>query len=63
MDRFLPLLHRWKAAQYPDNQEAISNSPLVNYSERNLFEFVRLAGFVSVHLELHIDLQPSIIPS
>jgi arsenite methyltransferase len=60
-DRFLPLLHRWKAAQYPDTHEQISNNPLVNYSERNLFEFVRLAGFVGIHLELHIDLLPSII--
>lgn len=62
-DGFLPLLHRWKAAQYPDSQEQISNNPLVNYSERNLFEFVRLAGFVDIHLELHIDLLPSVIPS
>jgi arsenite methyltransferase len=62
-DRFLPLLHRWKAAQYPDSQEQISNNPLVNYSERNLFDFVRLAGFVNIHLELHIDLLPSIIRS
>jgi arsenite methyltransferase len=62
-DRFLPLLHRWKAAQYPDSHEKISSNPLVNYSERNLFEFVRLAGFVGIHLELHIDLLPSIIQS
>lgn len=62
-DRFLPLLHRWKAAQYPDTLEKIANSPLVNYSERNLFEFVRGVGFVDIHLELHIDLLPSIIRS
>jgi arsenite methyltransferase len=62
-DRFLPLLHRWKAAQYPDSQQQISNNPLVNYSERTLFEFVRQAGFVGIHLELHIDLLPSIFPS
>jgi arsenite methyltransferase len=60
-DPFLPLLHRWKAAQYPDTLEAIAKNPLVNYSERNLFEFVRIAGFVDIHLELHIDLsRPSI---
>lgn len=62
-DRFLPLLHRWKAAQYPDTHEKIANSPITNYSERNLFEFVRLAGFVDIHLQLHIDLLPSIINS
>jgi arsenite methyltransferase len=62
-DRFLPLLHRWKAAQYPDTLEKIACNPLVNYSERNLFDFVRGAEFVDIHLELHIDLLPSIIPS
>jgi arsenite methyltransferase len=62
-DRFMHLLHRWKAAQYPDTHEKIAASPLVNYSERNLFEFVRHCGFVDVHLELHIDMSPSIITS
>jgi arsenite methyltransferase len=62
-DRFLPLLHRWKAAQYPDTQEKIASNPLVNYSERNLFDFVRGAEFVDIHLELHIDMLPSIIRS
>ena len=42
-DRFLPLLHRWKAAQYPDTPERIAKSPIANYSERNLFDFVRTA--------------------
>jgi hypothetical protein len=62
-DRFLPLPHRLKAAQYPDTQEKIANSPIANYSERNLFEFARTAGFTDIHLELHIDLLPSIIRS
>ena len=62
-DRFLPLLHRWKAAQYPDTNEKIANSPIANYSERNLFEFVRSAGFLQIHLELHIDMLPSIVTS
>jgi arsenite methyltransferase len=62
-DRFLPLLHRWKAAQYPDTNEKIANSPIANYSERNLFEYVRLSGFIEIHLELHIDMLPSIITS
>jgi ubiquinone/menaquinone biosynthesis C-methylase UbiE len=62
-DRFLPLLHRWKAAQYPDTQEKIANSPIANWSERNLFDFVRLSGFVEIHLELHIDMMPSIVNS
>jgi arsenite methyltransferase len=62
-DRFLPLLHRWKAAQFPDSPEAILGSPIANYSERNLFDFARTAGFSDIHLELHIDMQPSIIRS
>ena len=62
-DRFLPLLQRWKSAQYPDTHEKIASSPIANYSERNLFEFVRRAGFRDIHLELHIDMQPSIIRS
>jgi arsenite methyltransferase len=63
LDRFLPLLHRWKAAQYPDTHEKIAKNPIANYSERNLFEFVRVAGFVEIHLELHIDMRPSVIRS
>lgn len=62
-DRILPLLHRWKAAHFPDTPEAIATSPIANYSERNLFDFVRAAGFSDIHLELHIDMQPSIIRS
>jgi arsenite methyltransferase len=39
------------------------NSPIANYSERNLFEFVRRSGFAEIHLELHIDMLPSILTS
>jgi hypothetical protein len=59
----LPLLHRWKSAQYPDTQENIASSPIANYSERNLFQFARSSGFVDIHLELHLDLRPSLIRS
>ena len=62
-DRFLPLLHRWKAAQYPDTPEKIAKSPIANYSERNLFDFVRTCGFAEIHLELHIEMLPSILRS
>jgi arsenite methyltransferase len=62
-DPFLPLLHRWKSAQYPDTQEKIASSPIANYSERTLFEVVRASGFVDIHLELHLDLLPSVIRS
>lgn len=53
------LLHRWKAAQYPDTQEKIRLSSLANYCERDLIRFAQSAGFVDLHLELHIDVVPS----
>jgi arsenite methyltransferase len=58
---FLALLQRWKAAQFPATQEQIGKSPLTNYSERDLVSLAREAGFVDIHLELHIDERPSSI--
>lgn len=55
------LLHRWKAAQFPDTEEKIRLSAIANYSERDLIRFAQVAGFIDVHLELHIDLVPSIV--
>jgi SAM-dependent methyltransferase len=60
---FMTLLHRWKAAQYPDTEEKILSSPIANYSERDLIQFAKLAGFPEVHLELHIDTFPSPVRS
>jgi arsenite methyltransferase len=60
---FLPLMHRWKAAQFPDTVEKVANSPIANYSERDLLRFVQESGFAAIHLELHIDVMPSIITS
>jgi ubiquinone/menaquinone biosynthesis C-methylase UbiE len=57
-DRFTVLLHRWKAAQYPDTAELCAQSPIVNYSERDLFNFIQAAGFDTIHVELHIDVLP-----
>ncbi len=62
-DRFQPLLHKWKAAQFPDTHQKIAASPLANFSERTLFELIRVAGFAQIHLELHVDLCPSEITS
>ena len=58
-DRFFPLLHRWKASQFPDTEEARSKSPIANYSERDLVNMARQAGFAEIHLQLHIDVVPS----
>jgi ubiquinone/menaquinone biosynthesis C-methylase UbiE len=62
-DLFLPLLYRWKSAQFPDTLEKLAASPIANFSERTLFESIRACGFTNIHLELHMDLRPSIIPS
>jgi ubiquinone/menaquinone biosynthesis C-methylase UbiE len=62
-DRFLRLLHRWRAAQFPDSAEAYAQNPLVNFSERDLVNFASAAGFTEIHLELHIDLMPSPVTS
>jgi len=62
-DRFFTLLHRWKSAQFPDTEEACAQSPLVNYSERDFLNWVRVAGFTEIHLQLHIDVTPSLITS
>jgi arsenite methyltransferase len=62
-DRFLTLMHRWKAAQFPDTEEQCAKSPIVNYSERDLLNFVHGAGFTDIHLQLNIDVTPSPITS
>ena len=62
-DLGLALLHRWKACQFPDTPEKIANSPIANYSERDLMRIAVGEGFTEIHLELHIDVLPSIIRS
>lgn len=58
-DRYQQLLYRWKAAQFPDTQEKMAASAIANYSERTLVELTRAAGFVQIHMELHIDVLPA----
>ena len=61
--RYMGLVHRWKAAQYPHTMEQIAASPLTNYSERDLFLMAGEAGFAAVHVELHLDsVQRAIVP-
>ena len=57
------LIRRWKAAQYPSTAEEIDGNPLTNFTERDLFEMCRLAGFHEIQLELHIKDRPSSIKS
>lgn len=63
VSQLMTLLHRWKSAQYPDTEEKIRLCPFANYSERDLIRFAQNAGFANLHLELHIDIGPSILRS
>ncbi len=62
-NRFLPLLHRWKAAQFPDTEDRMALNPIANYSERDLARFVHGSGFAEIHLAFHMDIIPSLITS
>jgi ubiquinone/menaquinone biosynthesis C-methylase UbiE len=62
-DNFFHLLHRWKAAQFPDTEDEISASPIANYSERDLVRFALDAGFAEIHMEFHIDVRPAAVTS
>jgi SAM-dependent methyltransferase len=57
------LIHRWKAAQFPDSPQGMAANPISNFSERTLFESIRAAGFARPHMELHIDMYPSRVTS
>jgi arsenite methyltransferase len=51
-DRFLSLVHRWKAAQFPDTLEKLAESPIANYSDQDLLASVVNSGFVEIDMEL-----------
>ncbi|HQT46544.1 MAG: hypothetical protein B7X08_03975 [Acidocella sp. 20-63-7] len=57
----LALLHRWKAAQFPDTEAAIAANPITAYGERDLLRLAQQVGFEQLHLELHIEVQPSTV--
>jgi arsenite methyltransferase len=59
----IPLLHRWKAAQFPDTAEKISKSPITNYSERDLVRLAQESGFSEIHVEFHVDVSPHVVTS
>lgn len=39
----------------------MTQSPIANYSERDLAGFVYGSGFAEIHLEFHMDIIPSLI--
>ncbi len=49
------LMCKWKGAQLPIAEADIAASPLTSFSERELLSLAQAAGFVGLHLELHID--------
>jgi SAM-dependent methyltransferase len=53
--RPLELVQRVRAAQFPATLEAIQAASLTNYNERDLLRLCEAAGFVDLHLRLHID--------
>ncbi|MGH8144024.1 MAG: class I SAM-dependent methyltransferase [Steroidobacteraceae bacterium] len=64
LNPFMRLLHRWRAAQFPDSDEGIRNFPLTSFSERDLIRHAHTAGFSKLHLEFHIDMEPpAAVPS
>jgi hypothetical protein len=57
------LVHRLKAAQFPDTPAGIAASPLTNFNERTLFLMLRNAGYFPIHSQLHMDLVASAMTS
>jgi ubiquinone/menaquinone biosynthesis C-methylase UbiE len=55
-EKLLPLIQRWKAAQFPSTEAAIAATPITNFTERDLVRFAAKAGFTEIHLQLHIDM-------
>lgn len=53
-DRLLPLLHRWKAAQYPDTLERLETTPYTNFSQTDLLQHAQQAGFADLDLHLQV---------
>jgi arsenite methyltransferase len=56
----LRLVSRYRSAQFPATHQNVMRNPMTNYNERDLFRFARDAGFINIHLELHLDLRPSL---
>lgn len=61
-DKLLPLLQRWKSAQFPVSEAAINATAHTNYTERDLFRFAAKAGFSEIHLQLHLDMTTTSSP-
>jgi len=49
-EKFLPLLYRWKAAQFPDTEAKMAANPLTNYAAEDLRAFAEAAAFGAITL-------------
>ena len=56
---YLKLLQRLRANQLPSDLQGIRSKPVTEFSERDLVQLFRAAGFANIHMELHIDVKPS----
>ena len=50
-EKFLPLLYRWKSAQFPDTEAKMAANPLTNYTGEDLRRLAQDAGFETINLE------------
>jgi arsenite methyltransferase len=57
---YAEFVHRFRSAQLPDSLEAIRADSVTNYNERDLLRLFETAGFVNIHLRLHIDSVPAL---
>ncbi len=57
-NRAAELFLRWKSAQLPSTSAEINQNPLTNFDEHDLVSLFEAAGFVDLHLELHLDVRP-----
>jgi ubiquinone/menaquinone biosynthesis C-methylase UbiE len=49
-EKFLPLLYRWKAAQFPDTEAKMAANPLTNFTAEDLRSFAEYAAFQNITL-------------
>ncbi len=59
-ERLLPLLHRWKSAQFPDTEAGLAVNPITNFTERDLIRLARASGFAQA--ELTFSIRHRVIP-
>ena len=49
------LIHKWQSTQFPDLVEQINATAFINFTERDLVDWTKEAGFSNIHMEFHMD--------